>query len=106
MGGKLSLIKSKYLSVYKNKQNISLSKYFNKIKTIDNNPRNFDFYFSGSAVYSSIIEGNRINFDSYLKYYTSGMNNKGKSFREIKDLKKAYKFAKDNQIYKSAFFLL
>jgi len=36
-----------------------------------------------------MIEGNRIDFDSYLKYSYSGMNNKGKSFKEIEDLKKS-----------------
>ncbi len=59
---------------------------------------NFDFYLSGAVVFSSMIEGNNIDFDSYLKYTTSGMNMAGKSFLEIEDLKKAYHFAKKSTI--------
>jgi len=92
------LISSKYFDKYNQKQPITLVKHFNKIKKTGANYNNFDFYFSNSAVYSSMIEGNIIDFDSYLKYSHSGMNNKGKSFNEIEDLKSAYSFAKDTSL--------
>lgn len=95
---RLKLVVSKYILKYIEKQPITLVKHFNKIKSIGNNLENFNFYFSNSAVYSSMIEGNIIDFDSYLKYSTSDMNNKGKSFKEIEDLKSAYKFARNNKL--------
>ena len=48
---------------------------------------NFNFYVSSAVVFSSMIEGNNIDFDSYLKYTTSGMNMVGKAFLEIEDLR-------------------
>lgn len=95
---KLKYIISKYFDKYDDKQPITLQKHFDKIKKIDSNSQNFDFYFSNSAVYSSMIEGNIIDLDSFLKYSYSGMNNTGKSFKEIEDLKMAYNFAKSHRL--------
>ena len=95
---RLKFITSKYFDKYIEKQPITLLKHFNKINSIGQTKDNFNFYFSNSAVYSSMIEGNIIDFDSYLKYSYSGMNNKGKSFKEIEDLKTAYSFAKVHKL--------
>ncbi|MCO5232863.1 MAG: Fic family protein [Chitinophagales bacterium] len=95
---RLSFVSSKYFEKYNSKQPITLIKHFNKLKAIGRNSENFNFYFSNSAVYSSMIEGNVIDFDSYLRYSYSGMNNTGKSFKEIEDLKKAYSFAKEHEL--------
>jgi Fic family protein len=95
---RLSFIASAYLDKYNEKQSITLIKHFDKIKKIGSDAQNFDFYFSNSAVYSSRIEGNIIDFDSYMKFSYSGMNNTGKSFKEIEDLKMAYSFAKENRL--------
>jgi len=95
---RLKYIKSKYMEMYIIKQPITLSKHFAKIKNINLSNEHFDYYISNSAVYSSMIEGNQIDFDSYLKYSHSGMNNKGKSYTEIEDLKSAYQYAKSNTL--------
>ncbi len=94
----MKLIQSTYFDFYKKKQPITILKHFNKIKNILESTENFNFYISSSAVYSSQIEGNIIDFDSYLKYSNSGMNTKGKSFKEIEDLKSAYKFCKSHKL--------
>ena len=94
----MDIIKSKYLDEYKEKQPITLLKHFNKIKKIGLTDLNLNFYFSNSAVYSSMIEGNIIDFDSYLKFSESKMNNTGKSFKEIEDLKAAYMYAKGHKL--------
>jgi Fic family protein len=99
----LQLISIECLEQYIEDQPISLSKHFNKIKILGAKFMNLDFYFSNSAVYSSMIEGNRIDLDSYLKYSYSGMNTSGKSFQEIEDLKKSYLFAKDKDLTLSYF---
>jgi Fic family protein len=102
---KLNFIKSIYFERYKAQQPITLLKHFNKIKANGTSAEKFDFYFSNSAVFSSMIEGNRIDFDSYLKYTNSGMNNSGKSFKEIEDLKTAYNFAKTKKLTLKNFLL-
>ena len=100
---RLQLIVPNYLDYYKKKQPLTLLKHYNKVKNIGANTENFNFYFSNAAVYSSMIEGNKIDFDSYLKYSYSGMNNKGKSFKEIEDLKQAYNFAKKHKLTQKNF---
>ena len=92
---KLELLRPSFIDDYLKNQKITLVKHFNKIKK---NPTSFGYSIESSAVYSSMIEGNIIDFDTYLKYVYSGMNNKSKSFTEIEDLKLAYLFAKSNPI--------
>ena len=87
-----------YFEDYQKTQLITISKHFNKLKKIALSTENFDFYLSNAVVFSSMIEGNNIDFDSYLKYTTSGMNATGKPFFEIEDLKKSYHFAKENTL--------
>jgi Fic family protein len=94
----LQFVSTECIQQYIENQPISLLKHLNKIKVLGAKFMNLDFYFSNSAVYSSMIEGNRIDLDSYLKYSQSGMNTSGKSFHEIEDLKKAYLFAKVQEL--------
>ena len=94
----LHYINTHLIQRYKEQQPITLLKHFNKLKANGNSAERFNFYFANSAVYSSMIEGNRIDFDSYLRYTESGMNKKGKSFTEIEDLKSAYGFAKSHTL--------
>ena len=92
---KLELLQPLFFDDYLKNQKITLVKHFNKIKK---NQIPFGYSIESSAVYSSMIEGNIMDFDTYLKYAHSGMNNKSKSFTEIEDLKNAYLFAKTNAI--------
>lgn len=89
---RLQIIKSKYLDHYKKQQPISILKRFNKLKV---RPvyQNFGYSIKKASVFSSMIEGNEIDFDSYLKYELTNMNTKTKSFQEIKNLTTAYDFA-------------
>ena len=87
------LIKSTYLDFYKKKQPITLTKHFNSLKEMPFNDETFGYSASLASVFSSMIEGNIIDFDTYLKYSASGMNTKSKPFKEIEDLIKAYQFA-------------
>ncbi|MFZ4398865.1 MAG: Fic family protein [Bacteroidales bacterium] len=90
---KTTIIKTEYLEIYSKKQPISLLKHFNKIKEIAIDKNTFGYSVSVSSVYSSMIEGNPIDLDSYLSYAASGMNTKSKSYKEITDLFKAYEYA-------------
>jgi Fic family protein len=97
---KTNLITSEYLHYYKSKQPISILKLFNKIKETSLNAESFGYNIAKSSVYSSMIEGNPIDFDSYLRYTNSGFNNISKSFKEIQDLINAYDFASKNPLNK------
>ncbi len=89
------LLKYIYFEEYLKKQPITIAKHFNKIKK---NALSFGYAIESSAVYSSMIEGNTMDLDSYLKNLHSGMDKKNKSFLEIEDLKNAYLFAQKNSI--------
>lgn len=92
---RLKIIPTKHFKQYQTEQKLTLTKHFNKIKKA-----NIDFGFvrTAAVVYSSMIEGNPIDLDTYYRFHTSGMNTKTKSFREIQDLEKAYSFAQKSRI--------
>jgi len=97
------LVKSTYLDYYKKRQPITISRHFKKIKEQAFNNDTFGYSASMASVYSSMIEGNNIDFDTYLKYSNSGMNTKSKSFMEIEDLISAYEFAHRSELNHSNF---
>ena len=61
---------------------------------------NFSFYTSVSSVYSSKIEGEEIDLDSYIKHKNLGIEFQPDYTKKIDDLYKAYCFAKGNQLNK------
>jgi Fic family protein len=59
----------------------------------------FDYLTKSSAVYSSNIEGNSIDLNSYMNYELNKDKFKpGKEIEEIEDLIEAYKFAQKNSL--------
>ncbi len=59
----------------------------------------FDYLTKSSAVYSSNIEGNNIDLNSYMNYELNKDKFKvGKEIEEIEDLIEAYKFAQKNKL--------
>ncbi len=59
----------------------------------------FDYLTKASAVYSSNIEGNSIDLNSYMNYELSKEKFKtGKEIKEIENLIKAYEFAQNNKL--------
>ena len=67
------LIKSTYLDFYKKKQPITLTKHFNSLKEMPFNDETFGYSASLASVFSSMIEGNIIDFDIFgagIKIYT------------------------------------
>lgn len=63
----------------------------------------FEFYIQASATYSSNIEGNSIDIDTYLKNKKFSVKSKPKEMNEIDDLILAYNFAKTNKLSKETF---
>jgi len=63
------------------------------------NKKSFDYLTKSSAVYSSNIEGNSIDLNSYMNYELNKDKFKvGKEIEEIEDLIEAYKFAQKNNL--------
>jgi len=64
----------------------------------------FDYLTKASAVYSSNIEGNSVDLNSYMNYELNKTKFKvGKEIEEIEDLIKAYIFAQSNKINENNF---
>jgi len=64
----------------------------------------FDYLTKSSAVYSSNIEGNSIDLNSYMNYEMNKDKFKvGKEIEEIENLIKAYEYAQKNKLNESNF---
>ncbi len=63
------------------------------------NKGGFDYLTKSSAVYSSNIEGNSIDLNSYMNYeLNKGKFKVGREIEEIEDLIEAYEFAQKNKL--------
>lgn len=71
----------------------TLQQSFEKLIDSDLSIDSFSFYTSVSAVYSSKIEGENIELDSYIKYKRFGIEFLPDYTRKIDDLYNAYQFA-------------
>ena len=88
----------KYLDTYKDLIGNEISKL---IKDFDfsENRGGFEYLTKSSAVYSSNIEGNSIDLNSYMNYEMNKDKFKvGKEIEEIEDLIEAYRFAQNNNL--------
>lgn len=95
---KLNLINSGYFSEYKKQLNINIDEAFGTLLDKPQTADDFKFYLANSAVHSSNIEGNTVNFDTYLKASEHNLHLKTKEIKEIEELIKAYEFAKENEL--------
>lgn len=71
---------------------------FENLKDAEISTENFSFYTSVSSVFSSKIEGEDIDLDSYIKHKNFGIDFKPDYTKKIDDLYKAYTFAKENNL--------
>ncbi|MCD4696405.1 MAG: Fic family protein [Bacteroidales bacterium] len=63
-----NLIKKNYLNNYRDRLDKDLKKSFYTVIEEEVSLENFNYYFSSSAVFSSNIEGNNTDFNSFWKY--------------------------------------
>jgi Fic family protein len=71
---------------------------FENLQDSDLSIKSFSFYTSVSAVFSSKIEGEEIELDSYLKHKMLGVKFLPDYTRKIDDLYAAYLFAEQNEL--------
>jgi len=94
----MRITERKYLDIYITSIGDSIS---DLIRNYDfsENKGGFDYLTKSSAVYSSNIEGNSIDLNSYMNYELNKDNFKvGKEIEEIEDLIEAYEFAQNNKL--------
>lgn len=72
------------------------SKRLEKQLKLGNKAPNFQFMLESAAVYSSNIEGNSLNLNSFLNSRMSPKKIRPKEAQEIEDLLMAYKFTQDH----------
>lgn len=94
----LNIISGDLLQEYKNHTNNSSIEIFKKLEDSPLSISSFSFYTSVSAVYSSKIEGENIELDSYVKHKRFGIEFKPDYTRKIDDLYSAYEFAQSNSL--------
>lgn len=104
MGKHLKILTAEYLGEYSNKLTIDWFDVFNqfRIKNIYSKD-DFEYYIQSSATYSSNIEGNSIDIDTYLKNKKFKVKSKPKEMTEIDDLILAYNFAIKSKLSQSTF---
>jgi Fic family protein len=96
----LQLIKPDLLDQYLQKIE-DLSPKFNSLQDAEISTTNFSFYTSVASVFSSKIEGENIELDSYIKHKGMGMSFEPDYTKKIDDLYNAYIFAKNNELHET-----
>lgn len=94
----LQILSNRYLNAYVSLQPFTLDKHIDKLKRKGKKVTEFPFNVAESAVYSSNIEGNPIDYETYLKYQDMNIRPRNKSFDEIHDLITAYEYAATHKI--------
>ncbi len=96
---KLQIIRPEYLVVFREQLPIDLSQAFETLPTKHQlSTETFSFYTSIAAAYSSMIEGEQIEVDSYLKSQIKPGVFKKDYTKKTDDLLAAYQFAKKNTL--------
>src|SRR5690554_2198080 len=93
MSNKLQIIPTDLLSVYLEQVPKDLYKTFEALQDADLSTETFSFYTSVSSVFSSKIEGEDIELDSYIKHKRFGIEFLPDYTKKIDDLYEAYALA-------------
>lgn len=98
---KLQSIYNVIYSKYLEKQKVTISYYFNKIKKIEINTDTFNFYNAVSSMASSKIEGEIMDIDSFVRHKVNNVKYIKALTEKPNDLFNAYVFAQSNTLNKS-----
>ena len=97
----LAIIQSDLLESYLKHIPSDLQQSFDDLHDAELSTSNFSFYTSVSSVFSSKIEGEAIELDSFVKHKRDGIPFQVDYTRKIDDLYDAYIYAQDNSINES-----
>ena len=94
----LQILPTDLLEKYTNEFDKTLLSAFEKLTDSELSIDNFSFYTSVSAVFSSKIEGENIELDSFIKHKRLGVKYQPDYTRKIDDLYDTYLFAQKNKL--------
>lgn len=94
----LQIIPTELLEQYRSVFPEKVKKAFDELHDAEISTDTFSFYTSVSSVFSSKIEGENIELDSYIKYKRFGLEFLPDYTKKIDDLYNAYAFARDNPL--------
>lgn len=95
----LKSIKNLLFQEYLQHQKDIAGKFYG-LKDAEISTENFSFYTSVSSVFSSKIEGEDIDLESFVKHKNFGIEFQPDYTKKIDDLYEAYQFAKENRLKK------
>ncbi len=96
----LQIIPTDLLPTYLGQVSNNLQQTFNTLQEAEISTNTFSFYTSVASVYSSKIEGENIELDSYIKHKKFGVEFLPDYTKKIDDLYNAYLFAKNSSLNK------
>ena len=106
MGKHLKLISTEYLQQYSDQVNIDWLEVSNKLKVKTQfSLEDFEYYLISSSLYSSKIEGNSLDANSFFRNRGKKTSPKVKEVKEVEKMIVAYKFASENQLNRTNFLL-
>ena len=94
----LRILPTELLESYCKEVNLNLQEQFDALKDAELSTPNFSFYTSVSSVFSSKIEGESIELDSYVKHKRFGVEFQPDYTKKIDDLYNAYIFAQNHKL--------
>ncbi len=92
------IISSGLLNDYLSLMPQGMQEALNNLQDAELSTPNFSFYASVASVFSSKIEGESIDLDSYIKHRRDGVAFQPDYTKKIDDLYRAYQFAKDEPL--------
>jgi len=95
---KLQIIPADLLSLYLEQVPKGMQSAFDALHDAEISTENFSFYTSVSSVFSSKIEGEEIELDSYVKHKKYGIEFLPDYTKKIDDLYSAYTFAQSHEL--------
>lgn len=98
MNDQLQIIPTDLLEIYSQQVPKTLQSSFDALEDAEISTDTFSFYTSVSSVFSSKIEGEDIDLDSYIKHKKFGVEFLPDYTKKIDDLYNAYTFAKTNEL--------
>jgi len=98
MFNELKILTTKYLEEYKERLGISPDILLQNMEQKKITVNNFQFYNSVSSVYSSKIEGEDIDFDSFFKHKFMNIKYQPDYTKKADDLYSAYEFILNNKL--------
>jgi Fic family protein len=104
MEKQLTLIAAEYLKEYSDNANVDWVEVVNQLKEkIQFTFEDFEYYIISSSLYSSKIEGNTLDANSFFRNRGKKTSPKKKEVQEIETLMEAYKFASENNLNRTNF---